>query len=65
MSSVMKRNMKRWIVLFFAFFLAINAFGDEFIKYNMEKAMYLIDDSGLKQYNNLKENGYFLSLIHL
>lgn len=25
---------------------------DEFIKYNMEKAMYLIDDSGLKQYNN-------------
>ena len=25
----------------------------------MEKAMYLIDDSGLKQYNNLKEKGYF------
>lgn len=28
---------------------------DEFIKHNMEKAMYLIDESGLKQYNNLKE----------
>ncbi len=36
---------------------------DEFIKYNMEKAMYLIDDSGLKQYNNLKEKGYFNTIL--
>lgn len=36
---------------------------DEFIKYNMEKAMYLVDDSGLKQYNNLKEKGYFNTIL--
>lgn len=36
---------------------------DDFIKYNMEKAMYLIDESGLKQYNNLKERGYFNTIL--
>lgn len=36
---------------------------DEFIKHNMEKAMYLIDESGLKQYNNLKEKGYFNTIL--
>ena len=36
---------------------------NDFIKYNMEKAMYLIDDSGLKQYNNLKEKGYFNTIL--
>lgn len=25
--------------------------------------MYLIDDSGLKQYNNLKEKGYFNTIL--
>lgn len=36
---------------------------DEFIKNNMEKAMYLVDESGLKQYNNLKEKGYFNTIL--
>lgn len=36
---------------------------DEFIKHNMEKAMYLVDESGLKQYNNLKEKGYFNTIL--
>lgn len=36
---------------------------DEFIKHNMEKAMYLIDESGLKQYKNLKEKGYFNTIL--
>lgn len=36
---------------------------DDFIKSNMEKAMYLVDESGLKQYNNLKEKGYFNILL--
>ena len=36
---------------------------DKYIRYTMEKAMYLIDDSGLKQYNNLKEKGYFNTIL--
>lgn len=36
---------------------------DEFIRHNMEKAMYLIDESGLKQYNNLKEKGYYNTIL--
>ena len=36
---------------------------DEFIQRNMEKAMYLVDESGLKQYNNLKEKGYFNTIL--
>jgi conjugative transposon TraK protein len=36
---------------------------DEFIKNNMDKAMYLVDESGLKQYNTLKEKGYFNQIL--
>lgn len=31
---------------------------DKYIKYTMEKAMYLIDETGLAQYNALKEKGF-------
>lgn len=36
---------------------------DKFIEYQMKQAMYLIDDSGAQQYNNLKENGFFNSVL--
>ncbi|MBS9767653.1 MAG: conjugative transposon protein TraK [Flavobacteriaceae bacterium] len=36
---------------------------DKFIEKNMQKAIYLIDESGLAQYNNLKERGYFNAII--
>ncbi|PRY09051.1 conjugative transposon TraK protein [Pontibacter ummariensis] len=36
---------------------------DEYIKANLAKAMYLIDDTGLAQYNNLKEKGYYNSIL--
>jgi len=36
---------------------------DKFIEYQMKKAMYLIDESGAQQYNNLKEKGYFTSIL--
>ncbi len=36
---------------------------DEFIKNNIEKAMYLVDETGLKQYNNLKEKGYYNTIL--
>lgn len=36
---------------------------DKFIEYQLRKAMYLVDQSGVDQYNNLKENGYFNSIL--
>ena len=36
---------------------------DKFIEYQMKRAMYLVDESGVQQYNNLKENGYFNSIL--
>ena len=31
---------------------------DKYIKYTMDKAMYLVDETGLAQYNALKEKGF-------
>ena len=36
---------------------------DKYIKYTMEKAMYLIDESGLAQYNALKEKGFYGNIM--
>jgi conjugative transposon TraK protein len=36
---------------------------DKYINYTMEKAMYLVDESGLAQYNTLKERGLFGNII--
>lgn len=36
---------------------------DEFMKNNIAKSMYLIDESGLTEYNNLKEKGYYNAIL--
>lgn len=36
---------------------------DKFISGQLEKAMYLVDASGMAQYNTLKEKGYFTNLV--
>lgn len=36
---------------------------DEFMKSNISKSMYLIDQSGLTEYNNLKERGYYNAIL--
>lgn len=36
---------------------------DEFMKDNIAKAMYLIDKTGLTEYNNLKEKGYYNAIL--
>lgn len=36
---------------------------DSFIENQMKKAMYLIDESGVQQYRNMKEKGWFASII--
>ncbi len=36
---------------------------DKYIKYTLDKAMYLIDESGLAQYNALKEKGFYNNIM--
>ncbi len=36
---------------------------DKYIKYTMEKAMYLVDETGLAQYNTLKEKGFYSNIM--
>lgn len=45
-----KSHIERFHHLFFTL-----APDDKYIKYTMEKAMYLVDETGLAQYNTLKE----------
>lgn len=50
------------INLFHSFFFSLTP-DDKYIQYQMKKAMYLIDESGINQLNNLKERGYFNSIL--
>lgn len=36
---------------------------EKYIDYQMKKAMYLIDETGALQYNNLREKGFFSSIL--
>lgn len=36
---------------------------DEYIKENIEKSLYLIDDTGKKEYGNLREKGFYNQII--
>lgn len=36
---------------------------DKYISYTMKKAMYLIDETGLAQYNALKEKGFYNNIV--
>src|SRR5574344_542851 len=36
---------------------------DKYIQYTMDKAMYLVDESGMAQYNALKEKGFYNNLL--
>src|SRR5699024_5074750 len=36
---------------------------NEFIENNIAKAMYLIDESGIQQYNTLKEKGFYSQIM--
>ncbi|RZM18880.1 MAG: conjugative transposon protein TraK, partial [Pedobacter sp.] len=48
--------------LFHSLFFSLTP-DDRFIEYQMKKAMYLVDESGARQYNDLKEKGYFSSVL--
>jgi conjugative transposon TraK protein len=48
--------------LFHSLFFSLTP-DDKYIEYQLKKAMYLVDESGVHQYNDLKENGYFNSIL--
>jgi conjugative transposon TraK protein len=48
--------------LFHSLFFSLTP-DDKFIEYQLRKAMYLVDQSGVDQYDDLKENGYFNSVL--
>src|SRR5574344_649809 len=61
MEETLDVEAKSHIEMFHHFFFTL-APDDKYIKYTMEKAMYLIDETGLAQYNTLKEKGFYLSI---
>jgi len=56
------QQYKGTIELFHDLFFSLTP-DDKYIEYQMKRAMYLIDESGVEQYNTLKENGYFNSIL--
>jgi len=50
------------IDLFHSLFFSLTP-DDKYIEYQLKKAMYLVDESGADQVNNLKENGFFNSVL--
>lgn len=50
------------IEMFHHFFFTL-APDDKYIKYTMQKAMYLVDETGLAQYNTLKEKGLYNNIM--
>ena len=53
---------KSQVELFHRLFFTL-APDDEYIKQNVEKSLYLIDDTGKKEYTNLKEKGFYNQLV--
>lgn len=53
-----KSHIERFHHLFFTL-----APDDKYIKYTMDKAMYLVDETGLAQYNTLKEQGFYNNIM--
>ena len=48
---------KSHVEMFHHFFFTLPP-DDKYIHYTMNKAMYLVDETGLAQYNTLKEKGF-------
>lgn len=62
MAETFDVEAKSDIEMFHNFFFTL-APDDEYIQYTMKKAMYLVDETGLAQYNALKEKGFYNNVI--
>ena len=62
MEATLDVEAKSHIDMFHHYFFTL-APDDKYIKYTMEKAMYLVDETGLAQYNALKEKGLYSNIM--
>lgn len=62
MEETLDVEAKSHVELFHHLFFTL-APDDKYIQYTMDKALYLVDETGLAQYNALKEKGFFNNLI--
>ena len=62
MDETLDVEAKSHVELFHNLFFTL-APDDKYIEYTMEKAMYLVDDTGLAQYNALKEKGFYNNIM--
>ena len=62
MEETLDVEAKSHIEMFHHYFFTL-APDDKYIKYTMEKAMYLVDETGVAQYNALKEIGLFNNIM--
>lgn len=53
---------KSHVEMFHYYFFTL-APDEKYIKYTMDKCLYLVDESGLAQYNALKEKGFYSSIM--
>lgn len=62
MDETLDVEAKSHVEMFHHFFFTLPP-DDKYIKYTMEKAMYLVDETGLAQYNTLKEKGFYSNIL--
>lgn len=62
MEETLDVEAKSHVEMFHHYFFTL-APDDKYIKYTMDKAMYLVDESGLAQYNTLKEKGFYSNIM--
>ena len=62
MDETLDVEAKSHVELFHHLFFTL-APDDKYINYMMEKAMYLVDETGLAQYNALKEKGFYNNIM--
>lgn len=62
MEETLDVEAKSHVEMFHHYFFTL-APDDKYIRYTMEKAMYLVDETGLAQYNTLKEKGFYSNIM--
>ena len=62
MEETLDVEAKSHIEMFHHYFFTL-AHDDKYIRYTMEKAMYLVDETGMAQYNTLKEKGFYNNIM--
>ena len=62
MDETLDVEAKSHVEIFHYYFFTL-APDDKYINYTMEKAMYMVDETGLAQYNTLKEKGFYSNIM--